>query len=175
MQVKTIKVGYLQTNCYILIKDNNCLVIDPGDEKEKIVKEIGNLNVVGIIITHYHFDHIGALDYIKDKYKCKVYDINNLKEKENKIDNFIFDVIKTSGHHESCITIYFKNEKIMFTGDFLFKGSIGRTDLETGNDYDMFESLNKIKKYPKDITIYPGHGDISTLEYEFLNNIYLNY
>lgn len=173
MQVKSVNVGYLNTNCYILIKSNNCLIIDPGDDEDKIIEIIGNLNVCGIIVTHYHFDHIGALDKIKNKYKVEVYDINNLLEKEYDINGFIFDVIYTKGHHETCITLYFKKEKIMFTGDFLFKESIGRTDLETGNNKDMKESLEKIKKYPKEITIYPGHGDKSTLEYEFKNNYYL--
>lgn len=174
MKVKKINVGYLQTNCYILIKDDNCLIIDPGDEPEKIINEVGNLNVIGIIVTHHHFDHIGALSVIKNKYNVLIYDINNLEEKQYNINGFIFDVIYTKGHHETCITIYFKSEKIMFTGDFLFKESIGRTDLETGSEKEMVISLNKIKKYPKDITIYPGHGNISTLEHEFIYNNYLN-
>jgi len=172
MRVKSVKVGFLNTNCYILIKGNDCLIIDPGDESDKIINEVGNLNVVGIIITHYHFDHIGALDEIKNKYNVLVYDINNLEEKEYNINNFKFEVIHTKGHHDTCITIYFKNEKVMFTGDFLFKESIGRTDLKTGNDLEMKKSIDKIKKYSKDITIYPGHGDISTLEHEYKYNYY---
>lgn len=173
MKIETIKVGYLETNCYILIKDDKCLIIDPGDESDKIISKIGNLKVEGIIITHYHFDHIGALDDIKNKYNTLVYDISNLEEKQYNISGFIFDVIYTKGHHETCITIYFKQEQIMFTGDFLFKEGIGRTDLETGNYDDMRNSLNKIKKYPKATMIYPGHGNTSTLEYEFLYNYYL--
>jgi len=174
MKVEKIEVGYLATNCYILIKNNNCLIIDPGDEALKIISKIGNLNVLGIIITHYHFDHVGALDEIKNKYQVNVYDINNLEEKEYRINDFVFDVIYTKGHHDTCITIYFKEDKVMFVGDFIFKGSIGRTDLESGNMVEMINSLNKIKKYPKDITIYPGHGDKTNLEYEILNNIYFN-
>jgi len=173
MRIKKVSVGYLETNCYILEKDNNCLIIDPGDESDKIIYEVGNLNVVGIIITHYHFDHIGALDDIRNKYNVEVYDINNLEEREYNINGFIFDVIHTKGHHETCITIYFSEDKIMFTGDFLFKESIGRTDLETANNNEMRESLDKIKKYSKDITIYPGHGEHSTLEHEFMYNYYL--
>lgn len=172
MKVKVIKVGYLETNCYLLIKNNNCLIIDPGDESDNIINEIGNLNVVGIIVTHYHFDHIGALDEIKNKYNAPVYDINNLEEKEYNINDFIFDIIYTKGHHETCISIYFKDDKIMFTGDFLFKESIGRTDLETGNYDEMLKSLDKIKKYPSDITIYPGHGDSSNLAHELEYNYY---
>jgi glyoxylase-like metal-dependent hydrolase (beta-lactamase superfamily II) len=173
MQVKTVKVGYLQTNCYILIKGNDCLIIDPGDEEEKIIKEISDLNVLGIIITHLHFDHIMSVDAIKNKYNAKVYDINSLEEKEYNINDFKFDVIYTKGHHITSITIYFKEEKLMFTGDFLFKESIGRTDMPTGSDFEMKKSLEKIKKYPKDIIIYPGHGDKSTLQHEFMYNYYL--
>ena len=160
MEINRVVVGPLETNCYILKKDNKCLVIDPGDEYDKIEKNIGQNEVVGVIITHYHFDHIGALKYFD---KSLVYDINNLEEKENIIDEFKFDVIYTPGHKEDCITIYFKEDKIMFTGDFIFKGAIGRTDLEGGNYLDMLNSLNKIDKYDKDIIIYPGHGDKTTL------------
>lgn len=173
MQVKRIVVGNLQTNCYLLIKDNNCLIIDPGDEANKIINEIGNLNPVGIIVTHYHFDHIGALEEIKNYYNINVNDINNLNVGLNNISNFEFEVIHTKGHHNTCITIYFENEKIMFTGDFLFKLSIGRTDFEESSEYDMFDSLNKIKKYPDDVKIYPGHGEDSNLGYEKQYNIFL--
>ena len=109
MNIKTIIVGELNTNCYILEKDNNILIIDPGDESEKIKKIIGKKNVVGIIITHYHYDHIGALEDIQKFYKTVVYDNNNLKEGINNIKNFNFEIISTPGHKEDCITIYFKS------------------------------------------------------------------
>ncbi len=172
MQIKTVKVGYLETNCYILIDNNECLIVDPGDEFSKIIDEIGNLKPLGIIITHYHFDHIGALEDIKNKYNIPVYDINNLEEKEYTIGNFKFEVIYTKGHHNTCITIYFSKEKVMFVGDFIFKDSIGRTDLEGSNEEDMYKSILKIKDYPNDIIIYPGHGDITNLGYEKENNGY---
>ena len=116
--------------------------------------------MVGVIITHYHFDHIGALNKFDE---TLILDRHNLEEKEYNISNFKFDVIYTPGHKEDSITIYFKEDKIMFTGDFIFKGAIGRTDLKGGNDIDMINSLNKIDKYDKDIIIYPGHGDKTTL------------
>ena len=172
MNIDKLAVGYLRCNCYILDKDNKVLIIDPGDESENIIKKIGNRKVVGIIITHYHFDHIGALSELKDKYHTKVYDKNNLSEGINKIDNFIFEVIYTPGHKEDLITIYFKDNKCMFTGDFIFKDSIGRCDLSGGNIHDMMISIDKIKKYAKNITIYPGHGEITTLGYEINNNPY---
>lgn len=171
MKIKTVKVGYLETNCYIVSIDNECLIIDPGDEVDKIINEIGNLKPVGIIITHYHFDHIGALKELVNKYNVKIYDYK-LEEKEYAIDNFKFKIIYTKGHDDTCITIYFEKEKVMFVGDFIFKDSIGRIDFENSNKKDMFESINKIKKYPNDITLYPGHGEITNLGYEKENNIY---
>ena len=69
MKIKTVVVGNLDTNCYILIKNNNALVIDPGDDYAKIVSEIGDNKVVGVLVTHNHFDHIGALEQLKNYYK----------------------------------------------------------------------------------------------------------
>ena len=166
MTIKTVKVGWLETNCYIISIDNECLIIDPGADYNKIVCEIGSLKPIGIIVTHYHFDHIGALEEVKNRYNIPIYDINNLEEKEYTIGNFKFEVIYTKGHHNTCITIYFKEDKKMFVGDFIFKGGIGRTDLEDADEKEMIKSLNKIKTYPDDITIYPGHGDITKLGYE---------
>lgn len=173
MKIDIVKVGYLQTNCYILTIDNKCIVIDPGDEFDKIKNSIGNKKVLKILLTHHHFDHVGALEELKQEYKVEVLDNKNLEEKEYEIDKFKFNVIFTKGHTTDSICFYFKKEKIMFVGDFLFKESIGRTDLPTGNSCDMKLSLKKIKKYDEDIIIYPGHGDKSSLGYEFKNNIYL--
>lgn len=172
VNVKCIKVGFLECNCYILSKDNKCLVIDPGDEMDRIVDGIGDRNVVGVLITHNHFDHIGCVKDICNKYKVNSYDYNNLVEGVNNINCFKFYVIYTPGHNNDCCTYYFKEDKIMFTGDFLFKGDVGRCDLE-GGDYNlMIDSINKIKKYDDDIVIYPGHGDSSVLGIEKEKNIY---
>ena len=172
MNIERVIVGRIECNCYILSIDNKVLIIDPGDEFKKIDRVINGRRVVGIIITHYHFDHIGAIDDIVNKYNCKVYDKSNLSPSENKISCFNFSVIYTPGHKEDAITIYFKEEKVMFCGDFIFKDSIGRCDLEGGNIKDMMKSIDKIKKYDRDITIYTGHGDVTTLGYEIDNNIY---
>lgn len=160
MIIDKVVVGYLQTNCYILSIDNNCIVIDPGDEYKKIKERIGNKNVVGVIVTHNHFDHVGALKYFTNTYDC-----NNLKEGINNIDNFTFEVIYVPGHTMDSICIYFREDKVMFVGDFIFKDGIGRTDLG-GSQIDMINSIKKISKYDKDITIYPGHGDSTKLGIE---------
>lgn len=166
MKINRVIVGVLQTNCYIISNGNKCIVIDPGDEYDKIKIKVGNKKVVGVIVTHYHFDHIGALKYFD---KSLILDKNNLEEKNYNIDGFKFEIIYTPGHKDDSLTIYFKDYGIMFTGDFIFKGTIGRTDLDGGNMMSMIESLNKIKKYDINIVIYPGHGEKTILKNE-LNN-----
>lgn len=160
MKINKLVLGPLDTNCYILEKDNKCLIIDPADDYRRIIEVVGNKDIVGVIVTHYHFDHIGALDNFS---KYMILDKNNLEEKQYNIGGFCFEVIYTPGHKEDAITIYFKEEKIMFTGDFIFKGTIGRTDLPGGNYIEMLKSLDKINKYDKKIIIYPGHGDETNL------------
>lgn len=166
MIIKTIKVGYLQTNCYILIKDKDALIIDPGDEYEKIKKEIENLNVKAILITHHHFDHVGALEYFKN---IEIIDYKS-ELKQYKINNFEFEMLETKGHTDDSVSFYFKKENIMFVGDFVFKESIGRTDLETGNNEKMKNSIERLKTYPIETKLYPGHGEETTLEYELKYN-----
>lgn len=172
MKIDTLVLGDYQTNCYILSKEDKCLVIDPGNEVNKIINYIedNKLKLLYILVTHHHFDHVGALKELKNKYKVEVIDYNN----QIKINDFNFDIIETLGHTNDSITFYFKEEKVMFTGDFLFRESIGRYDFPNSNKEDMIKSIELIKKYPKDITIYSGHGKISTLEHEFKYNYFLN-
>jgi len=172
INIKKVIVGMLQTNCYIIEKNQKCLIVDPGDEYEKIINEIKK-EPIAILVTHRHFDHIGALDKIKNKYNIPTYDFNNLKEGNFDIGEFNFKIIHTKGHTSDSITFYFKEDEIMFTGDFLFKGSIWRTDLPTGNYVEMQESINKILKYSDIIKVYPGHGPSTTLGLEKEYNDYL--
>ena len=161
MNIKYIPVGELQANCYIITNEKKeAILIDPGAEQEKIEKHLKDRKVVGILLTHNHFDHIGALYYFEQKYDLKHND---------KINEFSFELLPTPGHSIDSLTFYFKEEKIMFTGDFLFSGNIGRMDLPTGSVEDMKKSLEKIAHYPDDITIYPGHGPFTTLEKEKKN------
>ena len=164
MEIDIVKVGYLEENCYILTKNNKVLIIDPGDEEKKIEKHIKG-DVVGILLTHHHFDHIGALDYFKNKYNVLV------NAKENKYFNY--EIIYNPGHSWDSKSFYFKEDKIMFVGDFIFKDSIGRTDLG-GSNKDMLKSLKMISTYPDDIILYPGHGDKTTLGHEKNNFKYYN-
>ena len=168
MNIIKIPVGLLNANCYILEKGNKLLIIDPGDEYEKIKENINGKEILKILITHHHEDHIGALKYFDQDL------ILAPQEKTYNIGPFTFEVIQTKGHTQDSVTYYFPHENVMFTGDFLFKETIGRTDMETGSMEDMKKSLNKIKKYQNNIKIYPGHGPSTTLKQEKITNYFLN-
>lgn len=170
MDIKVVVVGNLHTNCYILEKGNSVLIIDPGADAELIEEAISSdKRVLGIIITHSHDDHTGASLELLNKYKTKLYNGHNLTEGNHVIENFSFNVISTPGHMDDSITIYFKEEKVMFVGDFIFKGGIGRTDLSGASPFDMKQSIKKILNYPPDITLMPGHFDVTVLGNEIEN------
>ena len=186
MKITIIPVGQLEANCYILEKDGKILIIDPGDDYSKINQKIQNKEIVKILITHHHPDHIGALNNFD---KNLIFE--NPKEQSYNFGPFSFTVIKTKGHTTDSVTYYFKKEKIMFTGDFLFKGTIGRTDMFGGNMEEMKQSnfsdkdienakraiITNIKniKEEQDIEISYYYGqelsDIKTSIEEYIQNI----
>ena len=159
MKIEKIEVGYLDTNCYLLKIDDECVVVDPGGDFIKIKKAIGKSKVVGVLVTHFHQDHIEALEEVLSYYDAELNKVNS--------DKYKYEVIETPGHTNDSRTYYFKKINTMFTGDFIFKDSIGRMDLPGGNYEDMIRSLNKISKYDKNIEIYPGHGLKTSLKKEF--------
>lgn len=173
MEIKTIITGVLDENCYVLINNKECLVIDPGDDYSKIKEVVGDNKVLGVLITHSHFDHIGALRNFLTKRSIKIFKKSSLTENEYTIGSFSFECLYTPGHSKDSVSFYFKNEKAMFVGDFIFKESVGRYDLPGGDINELKESLEKLKKYDDDITLYPGHGEKTTLKYEKENNEYL--
>lgn len=156
INLEKIVVGPLSENCYILTINEKTYLIDPGDEHYKIEEKLKDKTVASILVTHHHFDHIGALEYFENKYNLK----------HNNFNDSNFEVIKCPGHSKDSISFYFKNLNIMFCGDFLFKNSIGRMDLEGGSVLKMQESLDMISKYDDDIILYPGHGPQTTLKDE---------
>ncbi|WP_147532348.1 MBL fold metallo-hydrolase [Bacillus marasmi] len=208
MECKQIPLGPLQTNCYLLIKNEACLVIDPGEEGEKLIGIIESLNVTpqGILLTHAHFDHIGAVDVIREHYHVPVYvhekeakwlldpalngsqffsighlirikpaDVFLTVEKLHTIGDFSFQVYETPGHSPGSISAYFAEEKMVFSGDALFNGSIGRTDLPGGDYQELINSIHaKLLILPEDTLVFSGHGPTTSIGKEMNSNPFLN-
>ncbi len=172
LKVSKVVTGYLNENCYIIHDEISGLIIDPGSDPEKIIFEINKLKlkIKGILITHYHFDHVGALEYMKNMYPdAKIIDYKN--KDDVIIDTFSFKVVETLGHTLDSCSYYFNRENIFFSGDFIFKDTIGNDDDD--NEEDMLKSLKIIKYLPIGTIIYPGHGEITNVKNELANNPFL--
>jgi len=196
MLIKTIPVGQLETNCYIVTDENtlDCAVIDPGDESNTILDylEMNHLKCRAVLLTHGHYDHVGAVDTIAEETGAAVY-MNERDDTRRAADPHLpytlkangksyddgdvveisglrFEVIATPGHTPGGVTL--RCEDALFTGDTLFKGSCGRTDLPGGDMEQELRSLRRICELPGDYEVYPGHMDSSTLEREREFNYY---
>ncbi|MGD7043962.1 MBL fold metallo-hydrolase [Jeotgalibacillus proteolyticus] len=202
-------LGPLQTNAYILYdKNNSCLIVDPGEEpgKVKLFIEKKKLKPAAIVLTHAHFDHIGAVDALRNEYKIPVY----LHENERKwlsdpekngsahfagipliqaadpdrtfseegavaIEHWTFELLFTPGHSPGSVSLYFKEEELVISGDALFQGSIGRTDLRGGNHHLLLKSIHeKLLSLPEDTYVLSGHGPVTTIRSEMDSNPFLN-
>jgi len=199
MNVKKMVVGPFQTNCYILDQNQQILVIDPGSGFRKIAEYIDETacEVVGILLTHGHFDHIGAVDSLVKKYKCPVYvcqddvkmlrnqqynnlagftatvscDVQFLESDQIKLGEFIIDVLYTPGH--SAGSVMYIIGGCLFSGDTLFHMGVGRTDLYSGSESKLRQSLMVLETLPDDMIVYPGHEIATTVGYELMNNPFL--
>jgi glyoxylase-like metal-dependent hydrolase (beta-lactamase superfamily II) len=176
---------------------------DYNFQLEKIIEECGIKTLKYIICTHSHFDHISGVGRLKEKhpdaqvvvgtedapalsdavlsaaadfglpfYPCyadkTVVDGDSLN-----VEGYTFSVVATPGHTKGGIILYCEKEKIAFTGDTLFKGSVGRTDLFGGNHAQLMESIKKIKKFAPDTVLLCGHGESTTVAREMMYNFYL--
>lgn len=205
MEYKIIKlvVGELQENCFILFDENkDAFIVDPGASSENIIETIekNDLNIRYILLTHGHFDHVGAVAALKKRFKAPIYlHKNDRKFLENpkevresafglqieaaNADVFVNDgyeipfsddkikVIASPGHTIGSVCYLFKN--YLFAGDTLFNGSIGRTDFPESDNSLMMESLKKLKELDDDIYVLSGHGPESQMSYEKMTNPYL--
>jgi hydroxyacylglutathione hydrolase len=202
MKIYKLTLGQLAANCYIVKLKSISFIIDPGAEATAIIRflESNSIRPDMIVNTHGHFDHIGAVEEILKKYRIPFYidpdeeetvqdplrngssffGKNNLSLKTYNLINADdikyfsrngINIIKTPGHSPGSITLRIENT--LFTGDLIFKGSIGRTDLVGGDIKQMKDSLLKIKRMDKNFIIKPGHGSETDLEYEKENNYYL--
>ncbi len=207
MLIKAIVVTEFMTNCYVAADDQTreAIVIDPGGDAEKIISELENMDadVVGIVNTHGHVDHIGAIKELKARYKVDVMlhkdDLPVFKsaskmgrlfglnvENQPEPDRYIaegdeiragslkFRVIETPGHSPGGICLVSEDGKHCFGGDTIFAGSIGRTDLP-GGDYDTLISSikDKLMKLADEAKVYTGHGPATTIGMERKHNPFL--
>jgi len=190
LEIKTIALGSFQANCYILKSGGECVVIDPGDEDKSLIELIDNCHVKYILNTHCHPDHIGGDGFIKKAFNAPLLFhradqalFQFFYGASLKADGFLAegDLIKfgdavlsvwhTPGHSPGSITLI--HDRSLFTGDLLFAGSIGRTDLPGGSDEEMAKSLRRLQAFEGDYRIYPGHGPATTLEAERRYNPFL--
>lgn len=196
MNIKTLPVGQLETNCYVVVNEQRleCVVIDPGDESNTILDYIedNKLKCCAIMLTHGHYDHVGAVSEIMEQTGCEMYinprdegyepGMSGMKFKMPeggkyyddgdvvKAAGLEFKVLATPGHTPGGVCLICGNA--LFTGDTLFRGSCGRTDLPGGNMCMEMASLKRICALPGDYEVYPGHMDSSTLERERRFNHY---
>ncbi|MBP5679290.1 MAG: MBL fold metallo-hydrolase [Bacilli bacterium] len=174
MEIKCVVTGYLDENCYILIHDGKCLVVDPGDDFIKIKDTIGDNQVLGVLITHSHADHIGALRNFLTKRSIKIFKRSNLEDGMHyDLGDFHFQAFHTPGHSKDSVSFFFEEEGFMLVGDFIFKDSVGRCDLPGGSESELKESLLRMKEFSPEIILYPGHYESTTLGEEMKNNPYL--
>jgi hydroxyacylglutathione hydrolase len=200
MQIQTFNVGMLSTNCYVVScsETREAVIIDPGFdaalEAEQIIcyVDAGNLNAKFIVNTHGHSDHISGNGILKRKYGVPIcihmYDAaclrgldenippaNVLLEAEGllKFGQVTFKVMHTPGHTRGSVSLV--GEGLVFTGDTLFAGGIGRTDFAGGSDREMKRSLEKLLCLPNNYVVYPGHGGFSTIAEEQRVNPFLRW
>jgi len=187
MIIHKIVVGPIETNCYLVAdeKTKEAVIIDPGDEPEKIfsaIKENG-LKPRFILLTHEHFDHTGALEAVSKFFNIKRHKVED--GNEIKIGDLNIKVIATPGHAPESVCFIVagdpprlaetssRGEAGIFSGDTLFKQGIGRTDLESGDYNQIKKSLKLLMKFSDNFKVWPGHGLETTIGEEKRLNPFL--
>ena len=203
-----LKVGLIDTNCYIFSDGDECIVIDPGAADPKIVKKIKELSnnpIVSILLTHCHADHFMGTDYLlrnfpgskvyatkedqpylfdSNKNCAKMFNLDIILNDKSTLQTihdgqtltfgkYNIDIIATPGHTPGGVLYVLRDQKTVFSGDSLFNGGVGRSDLPGGNGAVLQNSLKtKILTLPSDFKVYPGHGESTTIGNEQRNNLY---
>lgn len=194
LSLHTLPLGAYQTNCYILHQEDSpsCVVIDPGYTPEVILDFLAGkgLTPEAILLTHGHFDHVGAVRDLAAETGCRVwlnpddlsmppkltagplYYTDTYSEGDTISPAGIsFQVLSTPGHTPGSVCLI--AEDFLFSGDTLFAGSCGRTDLPGGSTRAIRESLRRLAALPQDYSVHPGHGESTTLAWEKQYNPYM--
>ncbi len=197
--VKQMVVGDLQTNCYLISHPETLetILVDPADEADRIQREIekNGLKPVVILLTHGHFDHMGAADLLRKRYQILVYCSETEREvaenmewnlsgifgngfsfmadavfRDKEILHYLgeeIEVIATPGHTQGSCCFYFRREGFLLSGDTLFAESVGRTDFPTGSGRKLQQSIvERIYCLPEETVVYPGHYGETTIGHE---------
>ena len=191
MNIQKLTLGLYQTNTYILSNDTEAAVIDPGYEPDIILDALEGKELKAILLTHGHFDHVGAVKELVAETGCKVYihaaDLSlppmitagqlyythTYAEGDTvcPIEGAALHVLHTPGHTPGSVCLLLGDQ--MFSGDTLFEGSCGRMDLPGGDQLQMHQSLNRLVSLQADYHIHPGHGGSTTLSAEKRYNPYM--
>lgn len=185
MNMKIMALGAYQTNCYILWQRGrqDCIVVDPGYQPQQILSAIRmlGLSLSAILLTHGHFDHVGAVKDLAAETGCRVYihekELSQPEEMTNgplyytnlytgvvEEAGITLQVIHTPGHTPGSVCLL--HQDVLLSGDTLFACSCGRTDFPGGSWTQMYQSLKKLSSMPGDYKVYPGHGESTTMEQE---------
>ena len=200
MERLTIQVGGFEVNCSILSENGKAWIVDPGQEADCIIDLLAKkgLEPAAVLLTHAHFDHIGAIPGLLGKFPdLSVYvhekDVpmfghplnqlppeypsfakpKNLKSLESLGGLGGLEVIETPGHTPGGVCYYFPKDKLLLSGDTLFAGSVGRTDLPGGDMATLMDSLRKLVTLLDDTLVIPGHGSHTTITAEKRGNPFL--
>ncbi len=208
VDVRAFTVGPLQENCYIVRRpgSDTAVIVDPGDEADRILEalsELGITTVEAILLTHTHFDHVGAVKAVHDGTGAPVYcpelevdvlrNINDFVRfpgfgpfepydadetiaggEELDLAGLIFDVRFTPGHSPGHVTYAVRDSDALLAGDVLFMGSVGRVDLPGGDWPTLLNSIESlIAEFVPESKVYPGHGPVTTLAHERATNPFL--
>jgi hydroxyacylglutathione hydrolase len=207
MEVRMFTVGQIAENTYLFRRDGSdrALIVDPGDEADKLLAAIDGLGLKldGILLTHTHFDHVGAVAPVADATGAQVwvpkieafvladimsyvpwpgfgpfesYEAEHTLEGGEKLQmaGFDIDVLFTPGHSPGHVTFSIPEEQVVFSGDVLFQGSVGRTDLPGGDWATLLDSIRGlVDKLPEETTVYPGHMGVTSLGAEKRTNPFL--
>ncbi|MCF2706202.1 MBL fold metallo-hydrolase [Arcanobacterium haemolyticum] len=190
--ISIVVVSSYHTNCYLVDIDGAVLIVDPGDNAALIREAIGARPVLGIVLTHCHSDHIGAVNDLVGIYGCDVFvgegdDVGIVDPHLSGFDEEgsdykveadprilhdgdeitwgaqTFTILATPGHTPGSICLYDDEGARLFSGDTLFKGGWGRTDFVRGDFAAMRRSLARLFSLPREVEVYPGHGPSTTI------------